>query len=131
MAVGVNRWHGIGNMTRDPELKQGEQERSDRCEFSIGINKPGENNEPLFLDIIVWDKLARQVSQYGRKGRLVFCEGEIEIRKWETQEGEQRRSIRIKAYVVNFLDRRDDDSREREEPKRPTSRASDFDDLPF
>jgi single-strand DNA-binding protein len=133
--AGVNRWYGIGNMTRDPELKQGEQERSDRCEFSIAINRPGQDSEPTFLDLVAWDKLARQVNEWGRKGRLVYCEGEIEVRKWEDREtGEKKRMYRIKAWVVRFLDRRDEETEQRDDepPRRqPTSRAEDFSDLPW
>jgi single-strand DNA-binding protein len=161
--IGVNRFTGIGNMTGDPTLKQGEREdgSSDRCEFAIAINKPQGRSEhepePTYLDLVAWGKLAQQVDQYGRKGRLVYVEGEIEVRKWEDKDtGDRRKAFRIKAYVVRFLDpaKRDDDddrprrregrdeSRRREEPQRrireeqPRRRdsgykAEDFDDLPF
>lgn len=147
--AGVNRWHGIGNMTDDPKLSQGSSDDSDRCEFSIAINKPpgrgGEDPPPTYLDMICWGKLAGQVDQYGRKGRMVYVEGEIEVRKWETDEGEKRRKFQIKAYVVRFLDKppRDDDEEERprrrrnredDEPRksrRPRETSADFDDLPF
>jgi single-stranded DNA-binding protein len=151
MVAGVNRWYGIGNMVADPELRQGDS--STRTTFAIAINKPGQDSEALFLDVICWDgdrsKLASQVADFGRKGRTVFIDGEIEIRRFEGDEG-PRKMYRIKAYTVRFLDRRPDDDEEprskrrqddeeprrrskaqqEEEPKRRET-ARDYDDLPF
>lgn len=148
--VGVNRWHGVGNMTSDPKLHQGDDEdgSNDRCDFSIAINKPpgrgGQEPEPTYIDLVAWGKLAGQVNSFGRKGRLIYVEGELEVRKWETDEGEKRKIYRIKTYVVRFLDRkpdsdeddrparrRNDDDEERPVSRKPRNKAEDFDDLPF
>lgn len=143
MVAGVNRWYGIGNMTADPEKKEGESEDRDRCQFSIAINKPGQDSEPMFLDVICWGKLAGQVADFGRKGRPVFIDGEIEVRRYETEDGEKKRFYRIKAYTVRFLDRKpegedEEPRRERrqerrpaQEQSRPTVSSRDYDDLPF
>ena len=131
--AGVNRWYGIGNMTADPKMSQGDNVDKDRCEFSIAINKPGQDSEPTYLDFVTWGKLAGQVADFGRKGRLVFCDGELEVRKWQTSEGENRKQFRIKAYVVRFLDRRDDredDSRGRGRDEEPRRQRRDRDDEP-
>ena len=132
--AGVNRWYGIGNMTADPKMSQGDNVDKDRCEFSIAINKPGQDSEPTYLDFVTWGKLAGQVADYGRKGRLVFCDGELEVRKWQTSEGENRKQFRIKAYVVRFLDRRDDrdedDGRRRSRDDEPRRQRRDRDDEP-
>lgn len=154
--AGVNRWYGIGNLTSDPTMKQGDREdgSNDRCEFSIAVNKPQGRSErepePTYIDMVAWGKLAGQVDKYARKGRLIYVEGELEVRKWKDKEtDENRKAYRIKAYVVRFLDkaqqdddrdsrRRDDDeprrrSRDEDEPRRRerSYKAEDFDDLPF
>ncbi len=48
MVAGVNRFHGIGNLTGDPKLSQGDDRdgKNDRCEFSIAINRPAYGNGP-------------------------------------------------------------------------------------
>lgn len=148
MAAGVNECIFIGNMTDDPQLKQGEDEKNDRCNFSIAVNKATSRDDvpPTYLDMVCWGKLAGQVADFGRKGRMVYVRGELEIRKWENDEGETRRKAQIKAYVVRFLDRKPRDDDDEDDPRRRKSRdddsgstrrrrpkddASDFDDLPF
>lgn len=135
MVAGINKWIGIGNMTADPELKQGDQSDKDRTMFTVAINRPGQDAEATFLDVICWGKLAGQVSDFGRKGRQVYVEGEIEVRRWETDDGDKRKMYRIKAYTVRFLDRKPDDDTEDEVPRQrqrePKSSAKDYDDLPF
>lgn len=150
MAAGVNECMFIGNMTQDPELKHGEEERNDRCNFSIAVNKATSRDDvpPTYIDMVAWGKLAGQVADFGRKGRMVYVRGELEIRKWEDKEsGEIKRKAQIKAYVVRFLDRKptsddEDDEQPRrrrnrdedDEPRRtrrPRNDASDFDDIPF
>jgi single-strand DNA-binding protein len=146
MVAGVNEWHGVGNMTADPKLREGEDESKDRCEFSIAINRPGQDSQPTYLDCIVWGKQAGIVADFGRRGRQVYVRGEIEVRKW-TPEGEERerKIFRIKAFNVRFLDRKPDDEgrrRQDDEDEPPARRASgrtdsarsttdDFSDLPF
>jgi single-strand DNA-binding protein len=127
--IGINRWTGIGNMTADPKFTQGDRPESDRCAFSVAVNKAGRDKEEVtFLDCVAWGKLAGQVSEYGRKGRLIYVEGEIEIRQWEDRDsGEKRRAMQIKSWVVRFLDRPPDDQergrgRDDRDDRRPARR---------
>jgi len=129
--AGVNRWYGVGNMTADPELKRGDDSDKDRTMFAIAINT-SRDGEPTYLDCIAWGKLAGQVKDFGRKGRLVFVDGAIEVRKWETDEGDRKKLYRIKAYAVQFLDKREDDGgRDRDDEPRPKSSSEDFSRMPF
>ena len=133
--IGTNKVILIGNMTADPELKKGQRDDSDMTRFGIAINRPkrrGDDREPepTFIDCIVWGKQAPNIADWGRKGRLVYVEGSLDVRKFEDREGNRRIIYRVKADIVNFLDPRQE-SRERREDRREPSRASDFDDLPF
>lgn len=131
MAAGVNEWHGVGNMTADPEMKQGDDPDRNRTMFSIAVNKPGRDQEPTYIDMICWGKLANQVNDFGRRGRQVYVRGELEIRKWEDNEGNPRKIYRIKAYTVRFLDKRPESEQEEEPRQQPQTTAEDYDDLPF
>lgn len=120
----------IGNMTADPEFTRGQDTDGDRVNFGIAINKPkrpdGPEPEPTFLDCVSWGQRASRIADFGGKGRLVYVEGEVQVRRWE-KDGEKRRAYGIRAWTVTFLDRRQD------EEGRPetANRSSDFDDLPF
>lgn len=105
----LNRIVLIGRLTRDPELRyvpSGHPVAS----FTLAVdrsfaNQQGER-ETDFIDIVAWRKLAEQVSQHLSKGRLVAVEGRLQIRSYETQDGQKRRVAEVVADGVRFLDRK-------------------------
>ncbi len=105
----LNRIILIGRLTRDPELRyvpSGHPVAS----FSLAVERPFANQqgerETDFIDIVAWRKLAEQVSQHLSKGRLVAVEGRLQIRSYETQDGQKRKASEVVADAVRFLDRK-------------------------
>lgn len=105
----LNRVVLIGRLTRDPELRyvpSGHPVAS----FSLAVDRPFANQqgerETDFIDIVAWRKLAEQVSQHLSKGRLVAVEGRLQIRSYETQDGQKRKVAEVVADAVRFLDRK-------------------------
>ena len=105
----LNRIVLIGRLTRDPELRyvpSGHPVAS----FSLAVDRPFANQqgerETDFIDIVAWRKLAEQVSQHLSKGRLVAVEGRLQIRSYETQDGQKRKVAEVVADGVRFLDRK-------------------------
>lgn len=97
-------WIGIGNLTRDPEMKYtGSGTAVTR--FSIAINyKAGDNKDAVdFFNVTAWAKLAEVVAEYCRKGGKVCVTGEMHQREWENQEGQKIRSYEVTARNVEFL----------------------------
>ncbi|HVI85560.1 MAG TPA: single-stranded DNA-binding protein, partial [bacterium] len=56
------------------------------------------------VTITTWRKLAEQASRYLDKGRLVAVEGRLQIRSYETQDGQRRRVAEVVADGIRFLD---------------------------
>jgi len=54
---------------------------------------------------VVWRKQAETVSNHLSKGRLVAVEGRLQVRAYETREGQRRRVVEVVADTVRFLDR--------------------------
>ncbi|MDQ7839399.1 MAG: single-stranded DNA-binding protein [bacterium] len=105
----LNRIILIGRLTRDPEMRyvpSGHPVAS----FSLAVDRPFANQqgerETDFIDIVAWRKLAEQVSQHLSKGRLVAVEGRLQIRSYETQDGQKRKVAEVVADAVRFLDRK-------------------------
>ena len=146
----MNRWFGIGNLTRDPEMRYTPQ-GTPVTDFSIAINngrdRDGHEREPTYVDIVAWEKTAENVAEFCRKGNKVAVEGAIQVDSWEDREsGQRRKAYRIRAFSVEFLTPRprdDEDDRPRrrddrdERPPRRQEQSSrrqprdDLDDLPF
>ena len=106
----VNRVFLLGNLTRDPELRQtaGGLSVSD---LGVAVsetyqNKAGEKVETkCFTDVVVWGRQAEVCSQYLAKGAPVMVEGRLQLDQWETEAGEKRSRLRVKADRVQFLGR--------------------------
>ena len=98
----------MGNLTRDPELKQAPS-GSKVADLGLAVSETwrDKNGQPkevtCFVDVVVWDKLAELCQQYLAKGRPVLVEGRLQMDEWKNQQGETRRKLRVRADTVKFL----------------------------
>lgn len=110
MARSVNQVILLGNLTRDPELRQTPNGQS-VVSFSLALNRAykdqsGEWQEATdYIDVVAWGPLAERVSQYLTKGRRCLVQGRIQSRSWE-QDGQKRSKVEVLANDVTFLDGR-------------------------
>jgi single-strand DNA-binding protein len=122
----INRIVLTGRLTRDPELRYTTTGRA-VCNFTLAVDRrfssQGER-ETDFIDIVTWAKLAEVCANHLTKGRLVGVDGRLQIRSYETQEGQRRKVAEVVADNVAFLDRagRETDT---------TSSVPDEDEVPF
>lgn len=106
----LNRAQVIGNVTRDPEIRQTPGGQS-VANFAVATNrawtdaKGQKQEEAEFHNVVAWGKLAEICTQYATKGRKIFVEGRLRTREWEGQDGQKRRSTEIVAENVIILDR--------------------------
>ena len=106
---GVSRAQVLGNLTRDPELRQ-TPNGVNVCNFAVATNRKwrGKDSDELreeteFHNIVVWGDLAIEVSEKIKKGNKVLVTGRISNRGWETPDGEKRRTTEIIADEVLLL----------------------------
>lgn len=98
----------VGNLTADPELRY-TQNGTARTRFSVALNrrwKDREGNlkeETTFVPVVVWGQQAENCANYLRKGRAVAVNGRLSIRRYTTDEGEERRVTEVVAQNVQFL----------------------------
>ena len=103
----LNRVILIGRLAQDPELRYTPGGAA-VANFTIAVqrsfaNQQGER-EVDFIDIVVWRRLAETCANHLNKGRLVAVEGRLQIRSFETPEGQKRRVAEVVADNVRFLD---------------------------
>lgn len=110
MARSVNQVILMGNLTRDPELRQTPSGQS-VVSFSLALNRAykdqsGDWQEATdFIDVVAWGPLAERTAQYVTKGRRVLVQGRLQSRAWE-QDGQKRSKVEVLANDVTFLDGR-------------------------
>jgi single-strand DNA-binding protein len=110
MARSLNQVTLMGNLTRDPELRQTPNGQN-VTSFSLALNRAykdasGEWQEVTdYIDIVCWGPLAERVAQYLSKGRRCLVQGRLQSRSWE-QDGQKRNKVEVLANDVTFLDSR-------------------------
>jgi single-strand DNA-binding protein len=118
----VNKVILLGNLTRDPELKQTEGKKP-VCVFGLVTNRSwttetGEKREePGFHRIIVWDKWAEVCNRYLRKGRKVYIEGRLQSRPYTGQDDIEKYATEIVLEELVMLDKMPDDVKDTLEVK--------------
>ena len=111
MAMSLNRVQLIGNLTRDPEMKQ---IPGGQVVTTLGIatnftwkDQSGQpQNKTEFHNVVAWRKLAEICGQFLKKGSKVFIEGRLQTRDWEGEDGVKRYRTEIVADNMIMLDRK-------------------------
>ena len=112
MAMSLNRVQLIGNLTRDPELRQipGGQTvatLSVATNFSWTDQSGNKQDKAEYHNVVAWRKLAEICGQYLKKGSKVFVEGRMQTRDWEGEDGVKRYRTEVVADNMIMLDRRE------------------------
>ena len=140
----VNKVILVGNLGRDPEVRA--MQNGDKvANLSLATSEKrrdknsGEMNERTeWHRVVIFGKTAEIAEQYLRKGSKVYIEGQLQTRKWQDQEGNDKYTTEVVLRgfggTLTMLDGKSDDT-PREAPK-PTGFGSnatpEFDDeIPF
>ena len=119
MAASLNRVFLMGNLTRDPELRQTQSGKS-VCEFTIAVNeKYGGNESTTFISCTAWERTAETICQYLTKGRCILIEGKLRQDKYTTKDGQERSKTKVNVFAFQFVD------------KPQAEKVDDIDDVPF
>lgn len=103
----LNKIIVMGRLTRDPELRRTQSGLS-VTSFSVACDRDFKSQsgekETDFIDIVAWRTTAEFVCKYFSKGRMAVVEGRLQIRDWQDNNGNKRRSAEIVADNVYFGD---------------------------
>lgn len=131
----------IGRLTKDPELRFTPNGKG-VATFTLAVNRPFANQqgdrEADFIPIVVWGKPAENCANYIGKGSQVAVDGRLQVRTYESKEGQKRWVTEVIANSVEFLDsrgKRESDKVNNDNNQEDTSFGTviDFseDDIPF
>tara|TARA_B100001057_G_scaffold398101_1_gene408492 strand:- start:334 stop:792 length:459 start_codon:yes stop_codon:yes gene_type:complete len=142
MAGSVNKVILLGNLGKDPEVRNF-QNGGRVCNFPIATSEnwkdknTGERQEKTnWHSIAIFsDPLVNIAEQYLKKGSKVYIEGQLETRKWQDQNGNDRFTTEVVLRPfrgeITLLDNRNDNNNnfspiENQNPKK-TSDLDEFD----
>jgi len=91
-----------GRVTKKPELHYTADGKA-VCKFTIAVNDGGDKVE--FVDVVTWNKLAENCSQYLDRGKPVLVEGHWELRSYTNKQGENKVSIEMngKRHALDII----------------------------
>ncbi len=150
MAGSVNKAILVGNLGADPEIRR-MQNGDAVCNLRVATSEAwrdkqtGERKEKTeWHSVVIFNEgLAKVAEQFLRKGSKVYIEGQIQTRKWQDKDGNDRYSTEIVLSKfkgeLNILEFGRDDSakgerreKKQDEPKRDSKPADLIDDdIPF
>ena len=110
----MNKVFLIGRLSRDPELRHTGSGMA-VCQINVAISRrggAGREPETDFINVVVWDKQAENVSKYLAKGRQVAVEGRIQTRNYDNNEGKKVYVTEVVATNVEFLGSANDNGRQ-------------------
>jgi len=101
----------VGRLTKDPELRFTGNGNA-VCSYSLAVNRNYKNSQGAyevdFFDIVSWKKLAEISARYLKKGKMILLEGEMQSRKYTTQDGIARTVWEVQARDMKMLSPKED-----------------------
>lgn len=107
MAKSLNEVLLMGNLTKDPELKEFDSGRN-KVRFSLALNRSYKDQNDQwqeatdYVDCVAWGRLADQVMKSTGKGSKVLVSGRIQTSTWEN-EGIKQYRTEVLAEDVTFV----------------------------
>ena len=131
-----------GRLTSDPEVKT-TQSGTPVCSFSIAVNRKGAKDgqqQSDFIACVAWKERAELIGKYFRKGSSICIVGELQTRKWQDNNGNNRSATEVIVNEVCFVDSKSDNQSAsktympdvyKNEPKPSFTDMDDDSDIPF
>ena len=138
MVGSVNKVILLGNLGRDPEIRS-MQSGSKMATFSMATSKRWKDkatqekrDKTSWHNIVVFsDGLVDIVEKYVKKGSKIYVEGELQTRKWQDQDGNDRYSTEVVLQGFNsnltLLDSRNANKESSEDQTISTDQTSNID----
>lgn len=116
----MNKWQGIGNLTKDVELTTTPSGVS-VAKFTIAVSRRYSNadgqRETDFINCVAWRNTAENLAKYCHKGDKVAVAGAIQVRTYEAQDGTKRYVTEIVADEVEFISTKKDGEKGQNRPE--------------
>ena len=93
-----------GRLVRDPELRKTPNDIS-VCTITVAVDRAfsgGGEKQTDFFDCVFWRQGAEFVSKYFSKGKEIIVQGEMQSRKWQDKDGNNRISWEIQNAHAEF-----------------------------
>ena len=119
-----------GNLTNDPTCGE-TGDKTPVVNFHLASNRRFRDNkgqvkeDVCFVGVVAWDSLARSCKGKLVKGSSVVISGELQSRKWKSEDGHNRTIVEIKARKIQFLDKFNNEKKNQDESEKTNETSGD------
>ncbi|MPM35524.1 Single-stranded DNA-binding protein [bioreactor metagenome] len=96
----------VGRLATEVEVRYTQSGKA-VASFNIAVSRyagQGQKDSTDFIPIVAWEKLAEICGNNLTKGRRILVEGRLQIRTYETNDGQKRRIAEVIAQNIEFLE---------------------------
>jgi single-strand DNA-binding protein len=104
----MNQCHFMGNLTRDPELKQLANNKR-VVNFGLAVSRRFKRGtqtakEVSFLDCVAWDTGADLIAKHLKKGDKIIVHCSVQTDEWDDKKtGERRTKLKFRVNSFDFV----------------------------
>lgn len=100
----MNRIQLIGNLARDIEVRFTKTGKT-CANFSLAVSRgfDRETNKERgadFINVVLWGETAERASETLKKGSRAYLEGRLQVRDYETSDGEKRYVTEVVGSII-------------------------------
>ena len=92
---------GNGRLTRKPELRR-TTSGATVTTVAIASTRRGSDDDPIYVDLVLWDVQAAFAVEHLVKGQAVAFAGRFEPRPWTDREGNQRVALEVHGVELEY-----------------------------
>ena len=123
-----------GRLVRDPEIRQ-TQSGVSVTNITVAVDRSysaGGEKQTDFFDCVLWRQGAEFVGKYFKKGKEIIVTGEMQSRKWQDKEGNNRISWEIQNAHAEFCGGKGENTQQEKQNVSDYSVVDDSaEDIPF
>lgn len=104
----------VGRLTQDPQVNYTDKGKA-VASFTIAVRRylGARNNDKDatdYIPVVAWEKLGEICGKNLTKGQKILVEGRLQIRSYESNDGQKRRIAEVIARNIEFLGRKYDNA---------------------
>ena len=102
----MNKIMLVGRLTKDPELRY-TQSGTAVTSFTLAVNRRfSKEKEADFINCVAWQKTGEFVAEYLKKGSALGLEGRLQVRTYDSENGQKHWVTEVVAEQVEFVERK-------------------------
>ena len=99
----MNKWIGIGRLTKDPELNYSPGNGTAVTRFTLAVTRPFKKDETDFINCVAFGKTGEAIAQYLTKGRQLAITGNIRNGSYDAKDGTKRYTTDVVVESFEFI----------------------------